>query len=558
MPTIAKLIGGAGTGKTSALLETMEQAIDAGGYEPDQIGFVSFTRAARHEAAERAAEKFGCKQDDLERHGWFRTLHSICFRCLEINGELLADDKDGRTWIEENLGEPASCEARTDQDFAEAADAEETDASKSLRLWSLSRNRLEPLDDVYDEVSTVDENLPDRETCRAIVQRYESRKAMDNRCDFVDLAARFAGWKFTVDGPERASPQGSVPAIPVIFFDEYQDTSPLLDEVARRLASSPACRWVYLSADVFQAIYQFGGADHRCFMNWEAHKQKTMPQSWRCPAPIFELGEEILSGCSDYFDRAIKPAAHEGDWIEVDTWDIPMHEVSPAESWLFLARTNRQARMFMSRLEDEGIPWIPTKGNGGWARPAMNEALKALWDLEQGNPIDIEQWRRVLDYLPSKADGETLLVRGTKSRWLDKSFAPPGTGAMLFPPAGADLSGIVPVDQFGATPPLIQAVASGAWRRLIPQGSSFAAAAERWGVASAMAPKVKVGTVHSVKGAEGDNVVLLSTLTGPAARSVESQDGEDAERRLAYVGVTRARRRLWVVKERRKVCFPGL
>jgi superfamily I DNA/RNA helicase len=558
MPAIAKLIGGAGTGKTTELLQTMERAIEAGGYSPEQVGFVSFTRAARHEAASRAADKFGCKQDDLERHGWFRTLHSIAFRCLGVNGELIADDKDGREWLRTALGEDATCEPKAEQDISEISDSQESDTSKSLRLWSLARSRLESLDATYDDVSAFTEYMPERDYCRDVVHRYEQRKLMDNRCDFVDLAGRFSGWRFSLAGASKCDPQGEVPHVPVWVVDEAQDISPLLADVVHRLLSSPTCHWAYLAGDPFQEIHSFGGADHRCFLEWPASKQKTMPQSWRCPAPIFDLGEQILSGCSDYFDRGIKPAAHDGDWMECDTWELPMSEVNPADSWLFLARTNRQARMFMARLEDEGIPWVPTKGNGGWARPALNEAMKALLDLEQGHPIDVDQWRRVLDFVPSNAEGQALLVRGTKTQWADRSVEPPGLGAMVDPPAGAAHSRIVDLALFGATPALIEAIRCGVWRRLIPQATAFAAAVERWGIDAVMKPKVAAGTVHSVKGAEADNVVLLATLTGPSARSVVTQDGEDAERRLAYVGVTRARQRLWIVKERKKASFPGL
>src|SRR5688500_11539684 len=103
---IARLIGGAGTGKTTELLRIMADAIDAGSLEQDQIRFVSFPRAAQSEAATRAAARFECQVEDLEQRGWFRTLHSICYRGLGAGDDLLVDDKKSRKRIEETLKQP--------------------------------------------------------------------------------------------------------------------------------------------------------------------------------------------------------------------------------------------------------------------------------------------------------------------------------------------------------------------------------------------------------------------------------------------------------------------
>jgi superfamily I DNA/RNA helicase len=64
-------------------------------------------------------------------------------------------------------------------------------------------------------------------------------------------------------------------------------------------------------------------------------------------------------------------------------------------------------------------------------------------------------------------------------------------------------------------------------------------------------PRIRVGTVHSVKGAEADNVAFLTTVGQRCATAMENPDQADEERRIAYVAVTRARRRLFVVAEGR-------
>ena len=61
-------------------------------------------------------------------------------------------------------------------------------------------------------------------------------------------------------------------------------------------------------------------------------------------------------------------------------------------------------------------------------------------------------------------------------------------------------------------------------------------------------PRIRVGTIHAAKGAEADNVFLLKSITPRVLESI-AKGGADAERRVWYTGVTRARRRLVLVDE---------
>jgi superfamily I DNA/RNA helicase len=76
-----KIFGSPGTGKTTELLKILEEKI-AEGYKANRIGFFSFTRRAIKEARSRVIKKFKLSEDDLE---YFRTIHSLCYRALNIN-----------------------------------------------------------------------------------------------------------------------------------------------------------------------------------------------------------------------------------------------------------------------------------------------------------------------------------------------------------------------------------------------------------------------------------------------------------------------------------------
>lgn len=538
----ARVIGGAGTGKTAEALATMEKVIDAGqGIGPEQIGFCSFTRAARAEAAGRAASQWGINPDDLQKHGWFRTIHSVCYRCLEVRkGTLIADDKSSREWLTNALGEPVDYRQSDDQEFSELAFAEETTAATALKLWGVARNKLCTLREVYDVAVAVDDRLGDYESVQHLVAKYEQQKWLDDKVDFSDIVAQFAGIKFNVDGlPERIAPEGWVPDVPVWFLDEAQDISPLLGAAFERLTGHPGMKWLYLFGDLFQSIFSWSGADHRVFMNWPVAKQRIMPRSYRCPSNILALGESILSTCSDYFDRSIQPCA-EGGLIEPTHVHDPLHLVDlidPTEDWLVLARTNHQAHKLALWMNKRGIPCTHIRGRGTWKSESKIEALEALVQLEYGEAVSTHDWQRILKLLPSKQDGCELLVRGTKTRFAAEHL-------------DQEWKRCDELTEFGATPELIGAISTGKWRAMVADAKEYCEASTRFGDEVVRNPRVRIGTIHSSKGMEADSVLLLTTTSRPVDVSQQTQDGYDAERRVEYVGVTRARHRLVLANER--------
>lgn len=544
MPTIARIIGGAGTGKTRRLLDLMAKAIESADdvQDPTDIAFVSFTRAARAEASSRAAERFGVDQKTLERDGWFRTLHSVAYRQLGVGKELLNGNAADRKWLENALQAPVKG-SRGDADegiATHAAFESSSEADAALSLWDTSRNRLEPFATVWSRAETCNDRLPSLDFCREVIERYESAKRLDHRIDFVDLLGRFAGWYFHFEGPSRVEPDGDVPYVPVWFFDEQQDTSALLDSVCRRLVV-PA-RWVYLTGDPFQSIYSFAGADHRHFMSWEVAREETMPVSHRCPVEILALGETILRDCSDYFDRQIAAKDEHGEIETAFLRNELADRIDPRESWLLLARSNYHAARLAKILDSRGIPWTPTRGNGGWNAPKRNAATAALMAMEAGKPVDGSEWAKVLDYLPAKHDGESLLRHGVKAEW----------GRMDADQIAEQFSFVLPGEwgELGVTPRLSDMIRSGAWRNVVDGADRYASAVSQWGQEVVDEPRVKVSTVHAAKGMEADNVLLLTSTSQQCARAEETQEGFDEEARTRYVAVTRTRRRLVVVRER--------
>ena len=523
----ARLIGGAGTGKTTELMAIMDKLL-AREIGPLEVGFCSFTRAARREAATRAGDRFGVPVPVLEREGWFRTIHSVAYNVLGIGAELLAGDSaKTREWFRETFDEDVIME---DSDgFAEPSRGSEIETI--LSIWGAARSRLVSLADQWEMVNAVDSSIPDLDDCRSVVDHYELAKRVDGRVDFADILARFAGREFRLDGPLEISPDGEVPDVPVWIFDEQQDVTPLLDLVARRLASGPSTRYVYLAGDPFQSIYGFAGADGSLFMDWDVHQERTMDRSFRCPADILEMGEAVLSGCSNYFDRGILPADHQGEVCE--SWLPDLGDLDPSVETLVIARTNYIARTVASQLTARGIPWSSTRGSGGWLSAKKREAMVSLGKLSDGEAIKLDGWKRILEMIPAR----DYLERGVKKRFLLDKEEPEGDAVSLWN-----------LGTWGATPELVDRIARDGWVSLVEGGDLFVRAVSRYGYKDALGTRIRVGTIHSVKGLEADNVTLISESSRRCSESERTPWGADEERRVAYVGITRASQNLTITR----------
>ena len=542
---IAQLVGGAGTGKTRELMACLDLAVQRL-HDPHLIGFVSFTRAACDEAADRAADMLNMKRRDLRDHGWFKTMHGVCYRLLGVEKELLTGTAADRTWLQEALQcDVGGSAGEGDAEHLDVFEGAASDAERALALWGTARNRLQGLRPTWEAADACDDRTPDYQECVAIIERYEQAKRLDHRLDFVDLLARFADWRLRVDGPDKCAPDGEVPKLECWISDEHQDSSALLDSCFHRLIDAPAVKWVYIAGDPFQAIFGWAGSDHHFFLDYPTAKRRIMPKSWRCKQAILALGEDVLRDCTDYWDRGIQPAGPGGEVEERDWNDGWVDDLDPRESWLVLARTNFHASRIARRLDANGVPWLPTRRDVGcrWKAPVRNVATRALLNLEVGSPIDGDEWRAILATLPSKAGGVELLARGTKTEW----------AAMNDQAAIERVGWTVPEDleQLGGTPALIEAIRTRQWRGLVDHADAYAAAVDRWGQEAVDAPKIQISTVHGAKGREAENVAVLTTISEPCVRAAQTDAGGDEENRVKYVALTRAKEKLVVLSENR-------
>jgi DNA helicase-2/ATP-dependent DNA helicase PcrA len=547
VPHITRTIGGPGTGKTRAILSQLTEAREELSLSTDEIALCTFSVAGRAEISERAAAEWEVPVESLTKTGWFRTAHSIAYKqCGVENGQLITDKAEDLDWLSDAVGATVCVSIDDRGERRYLAGKDETPVTTALQAWDVSRNQCTSLSSVLGRMALVKPRsaVSEREAAN-VIERYEFAKRRDGRMDFVDLISRFAGIKHSLEGSESVEPVGSVPEeIRILAIDEAQDSSRLVDAVCRRLVNGESVERAWITGDPYQSIHAFAGGDYRLFLGWEVDVEHVMPQSYRCPGVVMSLGESCLRRMrSGYIDRRISPASHDGEVRRYVSSQEAMTGIQADASALVLGRCTRALMPYIEHLKERRLPWC-------WAgKSTATDALfgyHAMWLLSQGKPIKGSWWRSAISMLSvTSREYGPLLAHGEKAAWargsrLNVDFARPT-------PEDYELLGVLPAMQ--------DLIRAGAWDKAIEpktrgRATAWLETARIHGPKLASNPTIRVSTIHSAKGLEADLVVLSSQTSAAVEHSRELfPESHDEECRVAYVGVTRARRELRYVDE---------
>jgi DNA helicase-2/ATP-dependent DNA helicase PcrA len=492
------ILGPPGCGKTTSLLDIVDEEL-ARGTEPEKIGFVSFTRKAADEAAERAATRFNLPRS---RFPWFRTIHSTCFRRLGMRRD---DVLEGRRLQE--FGHYAGIRITgrwTDDGTMSGFEL----GDRIIFMENLSRVKGTSLRDEYHEIS---DNLPWREVERvaaALAQFKRERGLMD----YTDMLSEFVAADRDL-------------GLEVLLCDESQDSSFLQWQVIGLMARS--CRRVVVGADDDQAIFSWSGADVEHLISLPG-TVRVLDQSYRVPRKVQALASSII-------DRVHNRRPKE--WKARDSEGVVGHAVSAEElSWddpdtggnsppiLVLARN-----AFV--LRDQVIPTLRRQGvlyeKSGYPSiaPGILEAITHWERLRQGASLPVGACQEIYRHMSSGA----RIARGFKEL--------PGMDD------SEELS-MTDLRQRGGL--LTEAIWHEAMDRLPRDDVGYIVRMRQRGERLKARPRVWLSTIHSAKGGEADHVVLFKEVARRTAR--EANINPDAERRVWYVGCTRAKEKLTIVE----------
>ena len=487
------ILGPPGTGKTTTLLNLVDQFIKQG-IRPKQIGYFSFTRKAAREAATRAANKFNLDVDtDLEN---FRTLHSFAFKNLGMTKEKMMTGDDYKEFGK-LVGIPIKTAKYSEDDGTFNSDNE------YLTIMNTARVKRMDLLEYYDSR----QNILDieRDTLFLLSDELKKYKKEKGLKDFTDLL-------------EDCIAKEDKPSFKALFIDEAQDLSLIQWELVRSLWSN--ADKTYIAGDDDQAIFKWAGADvdHFIALKEEVNDIQVLDQSYRIPGgPIHELSQNIIRKVQNRFDKNYKPRDEIG--ILKRYSDITQVNMSKG-NWLVLSSAN----YFLDDVKElcelqgwyyqcKGINSVPLK---------LLLALNNWEHWRKGEQLNHLEIKNIYQYL-----GSNVLPGFQKGKTLHSDVKYTLKECQ---------------EQHGL---LVSAVWFDSFEGLDPMTETYIRNMRANGEQINKNPRIKMSTIHAAKGGEADNVLLLQDLTGAALETM-SHDPDELHR-LFYTGATRAKRELHVL-----------
>jgi superfamily I DNA/RNA helicase len=493
MNNLKLVLGGPGCGKTTRLLEIVHDELNHG-VPASAIAFVTFTKAAATEAKERAAEKFSLNPEtDLP---WFRTIHSLAYARLGINRDEVMDRRD---WKEFGtiVGEPMSGNYDP-TDGVVSAGANIGDAM--LRIVDFAATTMMTLEDAWH---ALDEAVDWHRLLR-FSEALKFYKQDSDKVDFSDMLRLYIT-------------SGTPVPVTVAVIDEAQDLTAAQWAAVRRAFAD--CERVYVGGDDDQAIYHWAGADVAQFLALSAAPE-VLPVSHRLPRQLHELAKTISGRISSRYIKRFLPSDREG---EIEYHQRPESVDFRAGSWFLLARNTYMLGRIEAMVRAEGLNY--TRRSGPAVIPTDVETMR-LWEhLRTGKVTDVTA--RDARALRKALDLPVLQMRETQLYTLDTLDFPPG---MSTQPWFAVMTGIP------------------------SERRDYYLACLRRGEKLTAAPRIRIETIHGVKGAEADHVMLLTDLSSRTARGFRI--APDNEHRVFYVGATRALQSLHVVMPQTDQFYP--
>ncbi|MCP3854761.1 MAG: DNA helicase PcrA [Actinomycetia bacterium] len=580
------VVAGAGSGKTRVLTHRIGHQIRELGMSPFEILAITFTNKAAGEMKYRVGGLVGSVAEKM----WVSTFHSACVRILRRDAK--------------RLGYPSGF---TIYDQADAVrltgyclrdlniDPKRFPPRSVHASISAAKNENLSVDQYSDRAGQIFERK-----IADVYREYQARLAKAGAMDFDDLLQQtvrlFHDHGDVLEHYQRRFGQ--------VLVDEYQDTNTVQNELVTMLAREH--RQVTVVGDSDQSIYRFRGADIRNILEFEnAFPDSTvilLEQNYRSSQTILDAANAVISNNFGRKPKELWTESGSGEPIrryhaddESDEAQWIAHEITRLHDggelmWSDVAvfyRTNAQSRVLEEFLMRAGIPYKVVGGTRFYDRREVKDVLAYLKAVS--NPVDEVSIKRVLN-TPKRGVGDSSVGR------LD-SFAN-GHGIPFIEAlrradeAGVSGRAVRGIEQFlelidaltdlaseGPATVLEEALERSGYLgeleaehsvesegrienlgELVGSAREFETIEEFLESVSLVADTddlpdgdvddsaVVLMTLHSAKGLEFPVVFLIGLEDGvfPHMRSIGEPDELEEERRLAYVGVTRARERLYL------------
>jgi DNA helicase-2/ATP-dependent DNA helicase PcrA len=594
------VLAGAGSGKTRVLTHRIAYLIRTRKARPGEILAITFTNKAAAEMRERVEVLVGPRT----RAMWVMTFHSACARLLRAEADKLGYTRTFTIYDEsDSLRLVKRC-----------ADELEIDTKRFAprglkRQISDAKNASLDAAGYREQVSSFFE-----QTAADVYDLYERRIHSMNAMDFDDLLLRSVNlFELFPDVRKRYSNQ-----FRQILVDEYQDTNRTQYRFLELLAEEH--RNLFVVGDEDQSVYGFRSADIRNILDFQKDFPDAdvvrLEQNYRSTRPILEVANAVISNNRQRLGKNLWTDVEKGDLPIIRELDDEHAEaryvageierlvdegMSRSEMAVFY-RTNAQSRVLEDTLVRYGVSYQVIGGTKFYDRAEVKDALAYLTFLT--NPSDAVAFGRIVNS-PKRGIGDTTQARILNHAntvgevvW-EIALRPeivPGLGTAAVKAVGRFMSIMERlqerVDSAGVAELLEETLQETGYmdalraertiesegrienlEELVSVAREYEATAEEPSVEEFLQQValfseqdnlksdegiVTLMTIHNAKGLEFPVVFLLGMEDGvfPHMRSIEAGDVEE-ERRLAYVGVTRAKQRLYLTYARTRSLYGG-
>ena len=400
------VIAGAGSGKTKVLTHKIAYLMAEKNVKPWNILAITFTNKAANEMKERVQKLVGDVANDM----WIGTFHSICVRILRKfidrigydTSFIIFDTSDQKTVVKECLKD------------LKIDDKLFTDKSVMYEISNAKNEMLEPT-----EYAAMYPGEFRRETIAKIYDLYQKKLKDNNAIDFDDII------NFTIKILKNNSDVLDMYAdkFQYVLVDEYQDTNKAQFTLVTLLASK--YQNITVVGDNDQGIYSFRGADISNILNFEKDFPGTkiikLEQNYRCTGNILKAANAVIKHNAVKYEKKLwtendegsKPCIYSGDdeydeatYIIKQINHLKTEEYYKYSDFAVLYRMNSQSRAIEDILRRENIPYKIIGGLKFYERKEIKDIVAYLRLIF--NSADNLSLKRIINE-PKRGVGKTSL-----------------------------------------------------------------------------------------------------------------------------------------------------
>ena len=593
------VIAGAGSGKTKVLTHKIAYLMGEKNILPWNILAITFTNKAAKEMKERIELLVGDAAKDM----WIGTFHSICVRILRKfidrigfdSSFIIFDSTDQKTMIKQILKD------------LQLDDKIFTDRSVMSEISNAKNEMLEP--ETYAVKAHGDFR---KERIAEVYERYQKRLKENNAIDFDDIINYTI--KILMENPDVLQYYSN--KFEYVLVDEYQDTNKSQFTLVTMLASKHGN--ITAVGDNDQGIYSFRGADISNILNFEKDFPGTkiikLEQNYRCTGNILKVANAVIKNNEVKYDKKLwtendvgnlpkvfsaDNEYDEGRYIAEQIEHLIREEKYKYSDFAVLYRMNTQSRAIEEILRREAIPYKIVGGLKFYERKEIKDIISYLRLVQ--NPADNLSLNRVINE-PKRGIGKTSLdkiaqiagennismyqviknadVYGLNRVYLNSREFIDCMESIIAKKDELTISELVKkiLKDTGYTRALENENTIEAENRIanLEEFLNVAVEFEEESADNGLSDflegitlssdldnmeeteeSVTLMTLHSAKGLEFPVVFLVGMEEGifPGYKSIGEQKELEEERRLCYVGVTRAKENLFLTNSKQRTTF---